>query len=647
MTEQGFLMANGGTVVRAGLVGATAIVLAACAANPPGGSGSSPSGGSEGLSFDDSFTRLVAPFQILDPTGVPYSHPFLGGFDVPRPQLLDLDGDGDRDLYIQERTNEVIYFENVGSATAPRFEWRTNKYQDLEVGEWTRFYDMDDDGDLDLLAETRFSYIRYYRNDGSPTDPRFTLVADTVKDSDGQPIFSDRQNIPNITDIDCDMEPDLFLGRVDGTVSRYERVSVTESGAPVFLLRNARFEGIEIVGDLANPNGVPQFGARPTMHGANSMYFADIDNDGDQDFFWGDFFEAGLLWIENQGSCLNPDLRGEPVPVPASELIATSGYNASAVADMDGDSDLDLLLGVLGGAFNPNTTSADNLYYFERREDGIYEERSRRFLENFDTGSESVVSMGDLDGDGDMDALVGNKLDPVSQDIGRIYHLENIGTASAPAFAMRDTLSLGGAYHLSPGLVDLDADGDLDLALGTWNDDLLYFRNEGSATTPNWVRVGEGPLVELTRGSHSAPEFGDVDGDGDLDLLVGESSGEINHFENVGSATDPRFELVVDKLEGIDVGRRAVPRLIDLDGDGDLDLLVGQENGGAALFRNDGTPQAPHWVPAGELNAPLPRFSTPFLVDMDGDGDLDIISGGMSGGLTYFRNDGPGGLIRP
>ncbi len=635
-------MANGRKTLRAGLTGAAVVVVAACAANAPNGSSAGPTGADTGLSFDDSFTRFVAPFPILGPDGTPYSHPFLGGFDVPRPQLLDLDGDGDRDLYVQERTDEVIHFENVGSATAARFEWRTNKFQDLEIGEWTRFYDMDDDGDLDLLAETRFSYIRYYRNDGSATDPRFTLVADTVKDTDGVPIFSDRQNIPNITDIDCDLEPDLFLGRVDGTVTRYERVSVTAEGAPVFLLRNERFEGIEIVGDLANPNGGTPFG-RPTMHGANSMYFADVDSDGDQDFFWGDFFEPGLLWIENQGSCLNPDLRGEPVPVPAAKLIATSGYNASAVADMDGDADLDLMIGVLGGAFNPNTTSADNLFYFERRDDGIYEQRSTRYLDGFDTGSESVVSMGDLDGDGDLDMLVGNKLDPMAQQIGRIYHLENVGTMGAPAFAMRDTLDLGGAYHLSPGLVDLDSDGDLDLALGTWNDDLLYFRNDGSRTTPNWVRIGEGPLVELTRGSHSAPEFGDVDGDGDLDLLVGESSGEINHFENVGTPTDPRFELVTDKLEGIDVGRRAVPRLIDMDGDGDLDLLVGQETGGAALFRNDGSISAPLWVPAGELNAALPRFSTPFLVDMDGDGDLDIVSGGMSGGLTYFRNDGSGG----
>ena len=601
--EQGNLMENGalmenGKTLRAGIAAVALITMAACAANVPGGNGASPAGRSAALSFDDSFTRLVAPFEILGPDGTPYSHPFLGGFDVPRPQLLDLDGDGDRDLYVQERTDEVIHFENVGSATAPRFEWRTNKFQDLDVGEWTRFYDMDDDGDLDLLAETRFSYIRYYRNDGSATEPRFTLVADTVKDTDGVPIFSDRQNIPNITDIDCDLEPDLFLGRVDGTVTRYERVSVTPAGAPVFLLRNERFEGIEIVGDLADPNGGNDF-ARPSMHGANSMYFADVDSDGDQDFFWGDFFEAGLLWIENQGSCLNPDLRGEPVPVPASERIATSGYNASAVADMDADGDLDLMIGVLGGAFNPNTTSADNLYYFERRDDGIYEQRSTRYLDGFDTGSESVVSMGDLDGDGDLDALVGNKLDPMAQQIGRIYHLENVGTAMAPRFAMRDTLDLGAAYHLSPGLVDLDADGDLDLALGTWNDDLLYFRNDGSASAPNWVRVGEGPLVELTRGSHSAPEFGDVDGDGDLDLLVGESSGEINYFQNVGSATEPRFELVTDKIEGIDVGRRAVPRLIDMDGDGDLDLLVGQENGGAALFRNDGTPTAPLWVPPG------------------------------------------------
>ncbi|HSG46478.1 MAG TPA: hypothetical protein VLA43_01570, partial [Longimicrobiales bacterium] len=378
-----------------------------------GGSGRGP------VDLSDPFVREVAPFVVLDEHGTPYDHPFLGGLDVPRPQFADVDGDGDPDLFIQERTNELMFFETVGTAARPSFLWRTDRWLDLPVGEWSRFYDMDDDGDLDLLAESPFSYIRYFRNDGSPTEPRFVMAADTLRDPSGTPVFSDRQNIPNLTDMDCDGAVDLFLGRVDGTVTRFEEASRSPEGVPVFALVTERFEDIEIVAAIAVPGGMGAGSSAPVvpaggtaLHGANSMAFADLDKDGDQDFFWGDFFEPGLLWIENMGSCQRPDLRATPQPVPAEELIATSGYNAAALRDLDADGDLDLLIGVLGGAFNPNTTAAENLLYFERLPSGLFARRSGRYLSGIDVGSESYPAFGDLDGDGDLDLLVGSKLDP-------------------------------------------------------------------------------------------------------------------------------------------------------------------------------------------------------------------------------------------
>jgi hypothetical protein len=585
---------------------------------------------------------------VTDETGAPYAHPFLGGLDVPRPQFADPDGDGDQDLFIQERTDELMHFENVGTAAEPRFVWRTDRWLDLPVGEWSRFHDMDGDGDLDLLAESPFSYIRYFRNDGTPTAPRYVVAADTVRDGSGTPVFSDRQNIPNLTDIDCDGRIDLFLGRVDGTVSRFEEVARSDAGAPAFDLVTARFEDIEIVAAIAIPGGmgggpVPalQGGLVPggtALHGANSMVFADVDGDGDQDFFWGDFFEPGLLWIENLGSCQRPDLRATPQPVPSDELIATSGYNAAAIRDLDADGDLDLLIGVLGGAFNPNTTAAENLVYYERLPSGIVTRRTSRFLDGIDVGSESTVAFGDLDADGDLDMLLGSKLDPTALSAARLYHFENVGGAATPSFALRDTLVTADTYHLAPVLEDLDADGDLDLMLGTWNQDVRWFRNDGTPREPRFVSAGDDPAADLPRGSHSTPALGDLDGDGDFDLVVGESSGEINFFRNTGTSESPRFELVTEQLGGLDVGRRSAPALVDVDGDGDLDLLAGSEDGGLAFFPNRGTPLEPSFGEEDELDVPLPAYGTPVLVDLDGDGDLDLVSGGLGGGVVFFRN---------
>jgi hypothetical protein len=92
------------------------------------------------------FERRVAPFEVLAAGGEPYDFPFLGGYNTPRPQLVDIDDDGDPDLFVQERTGSIAFFENTGTPGEPAFTWRTGKYRDLDVGEWYRFYDLNDDG---------------------------------------------------------------------------------------------------------------------------------------------------------------------------------------------------------------------------------------------------------------------------------------------------------------------------------------------------------------------------------------------------------------------------------------------------------------------------------------------------------------------
>ncbi|HKL89368.1 MAG TPA: VCBS repeat-containing protein, partial [Salinibacter sp.] len=502
----------------------------------------------EAATYPEDYRRVVTPsFAIERANGTPIASPFYGGLNTPRPQWVDIDDDGDDDLFVQEESGQIAFFEHVQEADTSRLVWRTDNYQQLDVGEWYRFADLDQDGDPDLLAEEPYSHLRVYRNTGTATEPNFELFVDSMRTPSGEAIFSDRQNIPNVTDIDCDGKLDLFLGRLDGTITRYE-AAADSAGMPQFAHVTDNFEGIEIVNQQM----------KGVRHGANTLTFADIEGDGDPDLFWGDFFEPGLLLIENTGSCGNPVLSGEPEAFPPSNPLETSGYNAPALSDWTGNGRLDLFIGVLGGSEDANTSLADNFYFYENQADG-YQLRTRQFVGGLDVGSESAVAVGDIDADGHTDALVANKIEPTAGATSRVYRLSNQGTASS-AYRIDGHLEVPSAYHYAPALGDLTGDGAADLLLGTWKGKLSYQRNEGDGT---FTSVSES-IVNVPGGRHVTPTLGDLTGDGRLDLVVGTGDGSLYVYRNTGSSTDPAFERDPNVLADVSVGSRSAPALHDV-----------------------------------------------------------------------------------
>ena len=196
-----------------------------------------------------------------------------------------------------------------------------------------------------------------------------------------------------------------------------------------------------------------------------------------------------------------------------------------------------------------------------------------------------MLALADLDGDGDLDLASGeNGGNP-------LRYFENTGTTIAPAFVER----IGGSNPLAnafagrgaPSFGDLDGDGDFDLIVGRFEGSFQYFLNLGTPLVPAFAeRVGTAnPLngLSVAAGGLSTAALGDVDRDGDLELVAGdEGEGKFDYFENVGSAVAPSFvprSGVENPLDGHDVGLNSAPALVDLDGDGDLDVIAGTRDG--------------------------------------------------------------------
>ena len=134
-------------------------------------------------------------------------------------------------------------------------------------------------------------------------------------------------------------------------------------------------------------------------------------------------------------------------------------------------------------------------------------------------------------------------------------------------------------HYAPPQFTELDGDGDLMHLLATTVH--INFQNTGSSIAPAFAAPNNSPQAfpaQIDVGSSAKPVFADLDGDGDLDALIGNNDGDIIYFQNTGSSTDPAFHTASSNPFNLEnVGWYAAPALFDLDGDGDLDAFIGNE----------------------------------------------------------------------
>ena len=363
----------------------------------------------------------------------------------------------------------------------------------------------------------------------------------------------------------------------------------------------------------------------------------DIDADDDLDLFMGHWMK--IAFYENEGSSNEPLFDLVSNYFDSITFDYQYGYYGRPVfADIDNDDDKDMIIWT--GTFN-------ELLYLNigTSSDYLFEYQTDSFLETTTYGGGRGDFI-DIDSDGDLDIFEGNYL-------GQILFYENTGDAYSYIYS-DSPLILSGIDVGDKAIVsmcDIDADNDYDLFIGNHNGDLYFYRNEGDSINYEFIYVTDnfaGASVYET----NAPHFCDIDGDGDFDLFLGMKwarypypPGNISFYENIGNSTEYEFIHITDNYLCFDNGMSYSPILLDVDNDGDLDMVGGSSDQKMPFIENTGTNQEPYF----EWKEILWGGSGGFLGgdlavgDLDSDGDLDKIvstSDFISYYLISYKNIG-------
>jgi len=405
-------------------------------------------------------------------------------------------------------------------------------------------------------------------------------------------------------------------------------------------------------------------------HGASAITFIDLDGDGDLDLSWGDYFQQSLYIIWNSSSVASPnecylnsdetDCNEDPVcwwasgidmcyliymnevatQYPPEEPIISAGQNMPTFADLDGDGDEDLYVTVLSGAYGNQLVN--NFFYYKNtgsNSNPNYSYITNNYFSTLDIFSNSSPELIDIDNDGDLDLFVANQYDLSETPpwVGRIHFFRNMGNSSSPNYVEESTslLNENMGQMITPEFGDLDGDGDMDLLVGDFNGFIQYFENTSSGSSLTFTFIENVGGIDLS--GNSVPTLGDLDGDGDLDMLIGQLNGSLIFYRNGGSSSAYNFEA--ESFDDIQVESNSAPELVDMDNDGDLDLILGSGEGGLFFYWNASASNF-HFQQSSNLNVPRIGVNIkPTLGNLFNGETLDIITGISTGGLYHIQTE--------
>jgi hypothetical protein len=589
-------------------------------------------------SFSQNYSRIDT-IQVKA-NGKWLKNPWVGGHNYIQLSDIDMNFDGKKDLFVFDRTShKVTTYINKGTPNTVDYLDSTLKYAKNfpHLEDWAILRDYNCDGKPDIFTYgITVGGIKVWKNSSSGGQLLFTLETNYIK-SDYTPsnttnpisnLYVSRVDIPTIDDIDGDGDLDVLTFDFAGLQMEYHVNQSIEKGygcdSLIFNLdaaggcwgdfiedavncnitllscKRANTDSlIDIINNTPLSSREEEWQNSISRHSGNCSMCLDMDADGDKEILLGQISCCNMSLLTNGGSKLSAKMIAKndsfPKGAPVNQTVFPCGY----FVDVDNDDKRDLI--VCPNAPNISLNSESIWYYKNTGADNapVFSRVKRNLLQDemIDVGEGAYPVFFDFDSDGLMDLLVSTNTMisdscPSKNSYG-VYAFKNIGNTTTPRFDLINTdyanLSIKlpniSSKHLAFG--DTDGDGDADLYIGDYNGNIHFLNNIAGGNSPaNFTYVGmtrdyatpTDTFIDI--GSNATPQLIDVDRDGDLDLIIGERAGNLNYYENTGSSGNPLFSLSTSSFGNVDVMKPccagySVPFMYE--SSGKYNLLVGSE----------------------------------------------------------------------
>ena len=617
-----------------------------------------------------------------------------GGQNNAQFSEIDYDFDGDKDLFVFDRSHDQIHLYRHEVASVQHYYVSDPAgFLRFPPGLRYRAYcaDYDQDGKNDLFCYT-IGGLRVYKNVGNATiGLQWEQYSNYITSNYNGPelnLYISSADIPAIVDVEGDGDLDILTYHIGGEFLQYHQNQSQElyghSDSLIFELKNSCWGGYRedvttngvFLFDNSGPcNGsnvpnpeLPQESA-PKAHAGSTVLALDYDNSGVLDLILGDVSYTNMILLINGGTIpnSNSDMVSMSTNFPSNTTpVNMQLFPAGFYVDVDFDGKKDLV--VTPNANNVSENESSVLFYkntgANTQPNFVYQTKS--FLQNemIEHGTASSPQIVDLNNDGLQDLIVSNFFAYKATGLkeSRLAYYQNTGAVGNPKFTFVDVnfLNLAQAnlgLRLFPSFGDLNGDGKADMMLGLENGSVAYYQNTTTGSNPTFaspiLNYADQSGTPMNAGQYAAPQLFDLNKDGKLDLILGKKTGELMYFENTGSTSNPAFTLLNNALGMVDTDTLtpdgyAVPHFFRFQDT--TYLMLGAHNGAIHFYDSIdaslGSGMSFHERSADflGLKAAIGAYSSCFVTDIDEDNHLDLFVGQDLGGI-FRLEDEPGSTM--